>query len=394
VGADPALSAALDAVLFNTDSCLVVTDDAGRVLYTHNSKVDFVPASAQKLLVAAAALDLLGPGYRFTTKVVAAARPRGGVVDDLWLVGGGDPLLSSPEYAAYLAFNPVTTGYPVTPIGDLVDQLVGSGVRVVRTGVHGDDTRYEEVRYLPTWSSTLNQGEFDVGPLGALEVDQGLDRFHPDIPTLDPTGHAAGVLARLLGARGAAATQGVDEPAPRSATVLATVESAPLAQIVEAMLRTSDNQIAELLVREIDRHAGGTGTTAGGVRLVSDDAARLGLSSGGLALVDGSGLSRTNEVTCDTLLAALDLGDQPRFAAIAQGVPVAGVSGTFRDIFTNTPLAGHLAAKGGYIPGVASLVGRVDLAYRRRFAFVVNGSFSFTVGLELAGRVADAVGTQ
>jgi D-alanyl-D-alanine carboxypeptidase len=75
-------------------------------------------------------------------------------------------------------------------------------------------------------------------------------------------------------------------------------------------------------------------------------------------------------------------------------VPVAGVSGTFRDIFTNTPLAGHLAAKGGYIPGVASLVGRVDLAYRRRFAFVVNGSFSFTVGLGLAGRVADAVGTQ
>ena len=86
--------------------------------------------------------------------------------------------VASPESAAYLAFNPVTTGYPVTPIGDLVDQLVGSGVRVVRNGVHGDDTRYEEVRYLPTWSPTLNQGEFDVGPLGALEVDQGLDRFH------------------------------------------------------------------------------------------------------------------------------------------------------------------------------------------------------------------------
>jgi D-alanyl-D-alanine carboxypeptidase/D-alanyl-D-alanine-endopeptidase (penicillin-binding protein 4) len=381
-------------VLFNTDSCLIVTDDAGRVLYTHNGKVDFVPASAQKLLVAAAALDLLGPAYRFTTRVVSANPPRGGVVDDLWLVGGGDPLLASPEYAAYLAFNPVTTGYPATPISDLVDRLVAAGVRVVRDGVHGDDTRYEQVRYLATWSPTLNQGEFDIGPLGALEVDQGLDRFHPDIPTFDPTGHGAGVLARLLGSRGVAAAQGVDGPAPNGATVLATVESAPLAQIVEAMLRTSDNQIAELLVRELDRHAGGAGTTAGGVRVLTADAGRLGLAVGGLALADGSGLSRTNQVTCDTLLAALVLGDRPRFSAIASGLPVAGVSGTFRDIFVNTPLAGHVAAKGGYIPGVASLVGRVALTYQRRFAFVANGSFSFAVGLDLAGRVVETVGTQ
>ncbi len=113
----------------------------------------------------------------------------------------------------------------------------------------------------------------------------------------------------------------------------------------------------------------------------------------GLALVDGSGLSPTNHVTCDTLLAALALGGKARFSAIAQGLPVAGVSGTFRGLFTGTPLAGHLAAKGGYIPGVAALVGRVDLAHDRRFALVVNGSFSFGVGLDLAGRVAEAVGS-
>ena len=113
-----------------------------------------------------------------------------------------------------------------------------------------------------------------------------------------------------------------------------------------------------------------------------------------MRLTDGSGLSRSNSVTCDALLGALDIGDRPGFAAIATGLPVAGVSGTFRNIFTNTPLAGRLAAKGGYIPGVASLVGNVDLAYRRRFAFIVNGSFSFGVGLDLAGRVAETVGTR
>jgi D-alanyl-D-alanine carboxypeptidase/D-alanyl-D-alanine-endopeptidase (penicillin-binding protein 4) len=387
------LPGALDAVLFNTNSCLLVTDTDGRILYSHNGNVPFVPASAQKLIVAAAALDRLGPDYRFTTKVVASAPPVGGVVDDLWLVGGGDPLLASPEYAAYVSANPATAGYPVTPIQPLADGLVARGVQVVRNGVHGDDTRYEEVRYLPTWP-TLNQGEFDIGPLGALEVDQGLDRFHPDIPTVDPTGHGAGVLARLLGLRGVTAAQGVNEKASSRAVVLASVQSAPLAQIIEAMLRASDNQIAELLVREIDRQAGGEGTTAGGIRLVMDDATRLGIPGAGLALVDGSGLSHTNQATCDTLLAALRLGDQPRFTAIARGLPVAGVSGTFRGLFVNTPLAGHLAAKGGYIAGVASLVGNVDLAHPRRFALEVNGSFSFTVGLGLVERVAETVGTQ
>ncbi len=264
VAPPPPLTAALDAVLFNTDSCLVVTDPTGRILYTHNGGTALVPASAQKLIVAAAALDRLGPDYRLTTKVVAAAPPVDGAVGDLWLVGGGDPLLASPEYAAYVSTNPETTGYPVTPIESLVDGVVADGVRVVRNGVHGDDTRFDNVRYLPTWTPTLNQGEFDIGPLSALEVDQGLDRFHPDIPTVDPTAHGAGVLARLLDERDVLATQGVDEPAPAHSVTLASVQSAPLAQIVEAMLRASDNQIAELLVREIDHQAGGAGTTAGG----------------------------------------------------------------------------------------------------------------------------------
>ncbi len=387
------LGSSLDAVLFNTDSCLLVTDMSGRVLYSHNASVPFAAASAQKLIVAAAALDLLGADYRFTTTVVAATAPSGGTVDDLWIVGGGDPLLASPEYAAYLASAPALTGYPITPIEPLVDQLLAHGVQVVRNGVHGDDGRYDDVRSLPTWPSTLNEGEFDIGPLGALEVDQGLDHFHPDLPTVDPTGHGAGVLARLLTERGVPATQADDQRAPSGAVVLGTVQSAPLSQIVEAMLRASDNQIAELLVREIDHHAGGKGTTASGLRLVAADAARLGLPVGGVALVDGSGLSRSNRVTCAVLLAALDLGDQARWSAISAGIPVAGVSGTFYNIFVGTPLAGHLAGKGGYITGVASLVGHVDLTYQRRFAFVVNGVPTFAVGLDLVAHVAEAVGT-
>jgi serine-type D-Ala-D-Ala carboxypeptidase/endopeptidase (penicillin-binding protein 4) len=386
--ANAPLTAALDAVLVNTNSCLDVRDGTnGRVLYRHRGDVPLAPASSQKLLVAAAALDRLGPDYRFTTTVVAAAPPVAGRVDGLWLVGAGDPLLASPEYAAFLQNSAASDGYPTTSMAALADGLVARGVRVVSGGVHGDASRYKTSPYLSTWPAKLNVGEFDIGPLGALEVDQGKDRWAPTVATADPTAHGAGVLARLLGQRGIAAAQAADGPAPPGAVVLAQVQSAPLAQIVSAMLRASDNQIAELLVREIDRRDGGPGTTAGGVTFVMQAASQLGLPARGLSLVDGSGLSSVDRVSCDTLLAALDLGDLPRFSVMATGLAVAGVSGTLINLYRGTPLVGRLAAKGGYIAGVTALVGRWSGLVPLRFSFVANGPFSFAVGLGLQQRV-------
>ena len=384
---DP-LAAALDGAVAGTTSCLVVTDGTtGAMRYSHGGDVPLAPASTQKLLVAAAALDRLGPAYRFTTTVTATRRPAGGQIDNLWLIGSGDPLLASAAYTAYLHSNPATTGYPTTPIGALADQLIAAGVRQVPGGLHGDDSRYEPVRYLPTWSAKINSGEFDIGPLSSLEVDQGLQQTRPDVPTSDPAGFGANVLAQLLTDRGGSVGSTNDETAPVHTIVLAQVQSAPLAQIVAAMLQASDNQIAELLVREIDRQAGDGGTTAGGVKIVMAEAARLGLPTSGLAMVDGSGLSAENRVTCRTLLAALDLGDLARFATLNGGLPVAGVNGTMYNFLRGTPAAGHLAAKGGYITGVTALVGRITVAHPFRFAYIANGSFDYLGGLGLLERV-------
>ena len=388
-----AFTASLDAVLANSNSCLVVTDDrTGAVVYSHNATVPFAPASTQKLLVAAAALDQLGAGYRFVTTVVAARPPVAGRVDDLWLVGGGDPLLASPAYGALVTTpGSSTAGYEPTPISALADAIAARGIRAVRNGVHGDDSRFESLRYLPTWPTTTNVGEFDIGPLSALELDQGLDRWRPAIVSADPAAHAAEVLASLLAARGVAAGPAGDGPPPPGGVIVAAIPSPPLSQLVSEMLQASDNQIAELLVRELDRHAGGRGTTAGGVALVMREAARLGLPTAGLSLVDGSGLSPSDRATCVTLLGALSLGDAPPLAALETGLPVAGVSGTLATLFRGTSLAGRLAAKGGYITGVTGLVGRLDGAHPVRFAFLANGPFSYPAGLGLSERVVTAL---
>ncbi|MHB8467133.1 MAG: D-alanyl-D-alanine carboxypeptidase/D-alanyl-D-alanine-endopeptidase [Acidimicrobiales bacterium] len=393
----PAPMPPLDRVLADTNSCLVVTDAVtGAVRYDHHPDVALAPASTQKLLVAVAALARLGPDYRFVTTVVARRGPLTGAVDDLWLVGGGDPLLASAAYAAQLHAHPETAGYEVTPLSALADAVATSGVRVVRGSIHGDDGRYERSRYLAVWPADLNQGEFDVGPLSALEVDQGLDRWRPAVPTPDPAAHAVALFAPLLRARGLGVLAGPDSPAPAGGVIVGRIASAPLEAIVAAMLKASDNQIAELLVRELDRQSGGTGTTVGGLRVVAAETARHGVPTRGLNLVDGSGLSALDHATCRTLLATLDLGGEPRFAALSSGLPVAGVDGSLATLFRGTPAAGRLAAgrlaaKGGYITGVTALVGRLAGPHPVRFAFVANGPFNYTDGVAFAGRVVEAL---
>jgi D-alanyl-D-alanine carboxypeptidase/D-alanyl-D-alanine-endopeptidase (penicillin-binding protein 4) len=323
--------------------------------------------------------------------VVAARAPAGGQVGQAWLVGGGDPVLSSPEYTRFLTLQPMIAGHPVTTqVVALANQLAAAGIRSIPGGIHGDDSRYDRTRSLPGWNPTYVQ-EGDVAPLGALEVDDGLDRWHPAVETADPAAHAAGVLARLAGDAGIATAQAADGDAPSGAVVLAAVQSPPLADIVTAMLRQSDNTTAEMLTRELDRVEGGRGTTPGGVQVVMREAAKLGLSTAGLTLVDGSGLSPQNRASCATLLGAAGLASQPRFVPLGL-LSVAGRFGTLYNRFLGTPMVGRLAAKTGNIAGVMSLVGHMDVGPPLNFAFLLNGPISYLEGVGYEDRVVAAIG--
>src|SRR5207237_1799744 len=86
-------------------SCLAVYEGTRPVLLRRPDEA-LTPASTQKVLVATAALSVLGPDFRFETKVVAARRPRAGAVGTLWLVGSGDATLATPEYAQWLTARP------------------------------------------------------------------------------------------------------------------------------------------------------------------------------------------------------------------------------------------------------------------------------------------------
>ncbi|MDQ1357557.1 MAG: hypothetical protein QOG44_1930 [Acidimicrobiaceae bacterium] len=385
------LTAQLDGALAGTTTCLSVEDGSGRVLYQHQPDAPLIPASTQKLLVAEAALATLGPNYRFTTSVVAPAAPVKGKVDALWLVGNGDPLLATPEFIASTVGRVRVAGYPWTSLSSLADTLVAAGVKSAPGGVKGDDSSQDRLRFLPVWPA-LYQQQSQIGLLSALSVNEGI-QFTPPKSTLaqDPPGYAASELARLLQSHQLGIGSQPDQAAPAGTVVLATVSSAPLSQIVESMLRASDNWIAELLVRAIDKATGGTGTTAGGVRTVMRLAVQAGIPMSGAHMDDGSGLSRTDRATCRELLAALDAGSQAGNGPVIAGLAVAGQTGTLATRYKNTAIAGKLRAKTGSLDNAGGMVGIVTVAAPVRFAFLDNDTESETAILAREDAVVGAL---
>jgi serine-type D-Ala-D-Ala carboxypeptidase/endopeptidase (penicillin-binding protein 4) len=380
------LEQAVDELLSGLPSSCLVVHQGQRPVLVRRPNLALTPASTQKLLVGAAALRLLGPDFRFETKVVASEPPRQGVVGALWLVGAGDPFLATPGYAAFLLEKPRSRDRRLTPLAAVADGLVEAGVRAVPGGVRGDDSRYDRLRLVPTWKPSYI-ADNEVGPLGALVVDGGFEVFTPpEARAADPAAHAASELALLAAERGIdlplAAGSGV---APADGVTLAEVRSARLSEIVAAMVRESDNLAAELLVRELGRRGTGDGSTPAGTEVVVREIAAMGLPVDGLRLADGSGLEVTNKATCALL------GDVLRPGRLEQDVgdwmAVAGRSGTLAKRLVDTPLQGKLAAKTGSLKGVTGLAGFVDGRRRLSFALLATGFFSEADGRLLQDRV-------
>ena len=398
--ADGRLTAALDQITgegalgdASDDTCLAVSDPSGRSLYARRVDQPLIPASSLKLVTGAVALAKIGGDTRLTTEVRAPAAPQGGAVADLWLVGAGDPLLATADFAADGGY----LGQPrlATPMEDLADRVVAAGIRTVQGRVVGDDSRYDDQRLVPTWLPRYI-ANFDVGPISALTANEGLATF-PPAPSyaLSPANLAADVLATLLRARGVTVGGTGTGKAPTATTLVASIDSPPLAEVVGAVLQHSDNMGAEMLVKELGVRFGGGGSTAAGLAVIRDHLAASGAPLAGVATVDGSGLDRSDHLTCQLLQQVLaTAGDD---SELARGLPVAGRNGTLYKRFLGTPAVGRVRAKTGSLLGVAALTGFAGGADTDadagslHFSLLANELPSEAVGLRLQDNVVDVL---
>jgi D-alanyl-D-alanine carboxypeptidase/D-alanyl-D-alanine-endopeptidase (penicillin-binding protein 4) len=373
-------------------TCLVVTY-GGRTLFEQKADTPVVPASTEKLVTATAALEVLGPETRFRTTVVATAPPSGGVVEgDVWVVGGGDPLLATDPYIAHFENQPQIA----TRLEGLADALVKAGITRISGRILGDDSRYDAERYLPAWPVRF-QDQNQTGPLSALSVNDNYADYPAkqsplapeEIPAEDPPAFGAGTLAVLLKERNVLISGGAaGAKAPDGAVELAAVESPPLRDIVRQMLSESDNQTAELLVKEMGRLRTGQGTTAAGVPVVNQTMQQLGFAAEGVTVTDGSGLDAANKISCRLLGGVLDRAGSE--SAIALALPIAGETGTLAKRFLDSPARGRLHGKTGTLNDVTALAGFVDTTQgpTLTFAYVANGRSPSTAFVKLQEEMA------
>ena len=369
-------------------SCLVVGEPGGGpVHYSRQPTLGLIPASTLKLLTTAAALAELGPDSRFTTDVRAAGPPAAdGGVGDLYLVGGGDPLLSTAEFASdggYLGQRRRSTS-----IEALADKVVAAGVRRVGR-ILGDESRYDSERLVPSWNPRYI-ANFDVSPLSALVVNKAFTQATPPAVAVSPPAHAASVLAAQLRARGVTVGDTGAARAPGGTTRITSIDSPPLKEITAEILENSDNLAAELLVKEMGTRPGTPGSTAAGLRAISEKLKQMaGITPEEVTAVDGSGLDRGDRASCAVLQRVVANGP----AGLSEGLPVAGRNGTLFRRFLGTPAAGKVRAKTGSLEGVSGLSGLATGQHGRDVAFslIANELPSMSAGAGLQDRVVNVL---
>ena len=409
----------------------------GRVVVSRNARKNFMPASTLKLLTSATALDVLGPEYRYTTRLYffGDEGADGVLRGDLVIRGAGDPTFGSDLSST-------------DPMEAWADALAEAGVRRIEGRIIGDDGRGADEPYPEGWdvshiatesyapaggglpwadnlvnvklAGTSNGSpasvEIDPPGFGSITADVvtgrsgltvrralGTDDIVLDggvsaryrgtlrLPVANPTLYAAAALADRLQKAGIAVqartVDADDLPTPLNydrAEPLQVTVSPTLDRIVERVLQESDNLYAEQLLRTVSPN----GSLDGGIRRVLSFADEAGADTDGLNIVDGSGLSRKNLITPMALAAVLgEMRNHPASGVFMRALPTGGTPGsTLRSRLRGVPVR----AKTGSLLSVRCLAGYVDGPRGEPLIFVIMANHYTTSGGRI-GQAADRI---
>lgn len=332
-------------------------------LATRNPDLPLAPASNQKILVGMGALELLDHDRRLVTELRATGpiSPEGVLDGDLVIVGGGDPLIKK-----------------VGPhsVEDIADRLAEEGITRITGGIIGDESRYDQVRKAPGWLGW--EMPLPAGSMSALMVNSNSRLGTPEY-LANPTQHNVDLLHAALEEAGVEvlgeARPGRD---PAGSELVLAYESPPIAEIVQLMLRESDNMTAEMLTKEVGLQVSGEGSTRAGMdAMIAALGHSLCIEITGVN-DDASGVSRDNRRSARTwremLLAARDA---EWFDVFFDGLPRSGEEpGTLATRFLGTEAAGDVVAKTGTIGTAVALSGYLETDGGRDVVFsaVANGT--------------------
>jgi D-alanyl-D-alanine carboxypeptidase/D-alanyl-D-alanine-endopeptidase (penicillin-binding protein 4) len=329
-----------------------------------------------KIITSSTALTLLGPDYTYKTTFLVDGPVQDSLLDgDLIVIGRGDPTISDNM-----------RGIATTVMDALADSIRAHGIRqisgrLVRVGnAFPDSTR----GYGWEWDDL---GEYYAAGVDELIFNEGMapttPRPPPDTvrdsaysgPAKDPATAYLNALNDALIRKGITLDAGVLDsilPTPIKMDTLFTFTSLPMRNILPALLKPSQNQIAEILLKTIGLERGGMGTADSARKIVGQLLLSWGVQPDGFVIRDGSGLSRHDMLTPETIVRVLDrIQQDTAFAVFYNALPIAGIDGTLQDRMKGTPAEGNVRAKTGSISYARSLSGYVTTADGERLIFSI-----------------------
>ena len=394
---EPGFFTTLDNMMASapTSACVhVLLDGQASPFYESGANIQVTPSDAMLMLTLATAHKELGPDHTFKTKVQSIVPMEDGVVNgDIYLVGGGDPLLLTPAFVSTLDEG---ENQLHTAIEELAQDLVDDGMALVTGAVVGDANRYDQLLYVGSWPEKIVESE-NLGTLLALQFDDGWVQFpvpesaqDPEesagdaaeeavgyVAAEDPPFYAAALFDDMLEARDV-----VIRRSPRSEAVpdgeemntLATIESAPLSAHYRQILDNRDIETTELILKEIGRVTSGTGSTRAGTRAVETVLAGIGVDDEEFQLLqfDGSGLDPANVATCPVFTALLDSDEfSPLFHEL---LPTAAEAGPPQGRFSSFDNPGRIRAFSGGTENTTVMMGYIDIGRSQEltFAFIAD----------------------
>jgi D-alanyl-D-alanine carboxypeptidase/D-alanyl-D-alanine-endopeptidase (penicillin-binding protein 4) len=345
MAAQDSLRIRLDSLLrdpmFETSQVgLMVYDLTGdSALYTYNHRQLMRPASCMKLVTAITALDQLGSDYEYQTCIYYTGDIVGTtLVGNVYCVGGFDPMLTVEDVAVLASC--------VRRIG--IDSIHGMLV--------ADRSMKEMQDYGEGWC--WDDDNPMLTPLSIGRKDNFLQVFAEEVARSGINLERARLTSSAM---------------PANARLVGTLRR-PIAEVLERMMKVSDNFYAESMLYQTAASAKKGLARASDARNISKQLfARLGLGHYPYKVADGSGLSLYNYVSAELLCALLRHAwrtpsiRQP----LLQSLPIAGVDGTLEKRMRGTAAQGNVRAKTGTLTGISSLAGYCTMKDGRQLCFAI-----------------------
>lgn len=353
-----------DPVLRTTQMAVMVWDlSADTCVYRWNEQQRMRPASVQKCVTAISALDRLGADYQFSTRLYHTGDidSTGVLHGSLVCVGGMDPLFGDAGMRAF------------------VSALREKGVVRITGDLLADKTMKDDKPMGEGWCWDDDDSNPCLSPL----LYNRRDRF---LSELSSRLRAAGITVE--GSTG-------DGVLPRGGTLLAEVQHT-LPQVLQRMMKRSDNLHAESVFYQLAKHSGVRRASARqGRQEVNSVLRRAGLNPAQYYVADGCGLSLYNYVSAEMIVHLLRLNYQDHAAheALLPTLPVAGRDGTLQKRMRGTAAEGNVRAKTGTVTGVKTLAGFCTARNGHRMAFCIlnQGVVSAAQGSRLQDAVCRAL---